>query len=184
MDWPKIFTVKNLWVAVGITVGSELVWRSFLWAKEKYQTRKIKKCISQVLFFPDNSVRTFKDASRRAAEDQNNGDKVAAEDRLHQGSSLFKMLKWLSSAEQTLDICIFLFTCHEFANLALECQSRGVVVRLIVEQSSVGVAGCQVGRLRQAGVRVRTRRTPGLMHHKFALVDNSILVNGSFNWTG
>ena len=55
--------------------------------------------IIKVLFFLDNSVRTFKDFSRRAAEDQNNRDKAAAEVRLHQGSSLFKMAQDAKVAE-------------------------------------------------------------------------------------
>jgi len=181
----KVLTVKNLFFCAGMAVGSEVVWRIFLWAKKKLEQRRAKEgVINEVLFFPDNSVRTFKDLSRLTVEDYYNLSRVTAEDRLHQDSSLLKLLVRLRSAQESLDLCLFLITCHEFANVALECQARGVRVRLIVEQSSVGMSGCQVGKLRQAGVFVRSRRQHFLMHHKFALIDNKLLVNGSFNWTG
>jgi cardiolipin hydrolase len=180
----KVLTAKNLLVSLGLAVGSEAVWRIFLWSKNRYETRRKRAAINEVLFFPDNSVRTFKDLSRLTATDYYNLSKVTAEQRLHPDSSLLKLLLRLRSAEKSLDLCLFLITCHEFANVALECLARGVRVRLIVEQSSVGMSGCQVGKLRQAGVFVRSRKQHFLMHHKFALIDNKILVNGSFNWTG
>ena len=33
------------------------------------------------------------------------------------------------------------------------------------------------------GINVRTDSSSYLMHHKFVLIDGTILINGSFNWT-
>jgi hypothetical protein len=42
-----------------------------------------------------------------------------------------------------------------------------------------GVSGSQVGRFRAAGAFVRTKRQQFIMHHKFAIVDEKILVTGN-----
>ena len=60
---------------------------------------------------------------------------------------------------------------------------RGVKVRLIVDDSNVGVQGSMVGAFRAKGAFVRSKHSSFLMHHKFCIVDNKKLISGSFNWT-
>ncbi|XP_037081078.1 mitochondrial cardiolipin hydrolase-like [Pollicipes pollicipes] len=43
--------------------------------------------------------------------------------------------------------------------------------------------GSQLQQLRRIGVPVFVKPKPFLMHHKFAVVDDEVLVCGSFNWT-
>jgi len=89
----------------------------------------------------------------------------------------------ISGCKKSLDMCLFLITLTDMASLAIKLMQKGVRVRVIVDHSNIGLAGCQVSRLREAGVRVLSREQSGLMHHKFALVDSRVVITGSFNWT-
>ena len=57
------------------------------------------------------------------------------------------------------------------------------LVRLITDDEKSHDLGSDVKRLAAAGIPVRMDREADHMHHKFAVVDGTVLVNGSYNWT-
>ena len=73
-----------------------------------------------------------------------------------------------------------LYPKKEALLLKLEC---GVNIRLIVDSEYMFVTGSKVPILAQAGVKVIHDHTTGLFHHKFAIIDQKILITGSLNWT-
>lgn len=97
--------------------------------------------------------------------------------------SLKRLIMHVNSARQSLDLCLFLITSRPLADAVLNRLSRGVRVRLLIDDSSVDVSGSQVSRFRREGAFVRSKASAYLMHHKFCLVDGKKLINGSLNWT-
>jgi len=98
-------------------------------------------------------------------------------------SGVGRLLGLVTSARHTVDVCLFLLTLPELSAALAGLVRAGRTVRIIVDESNVGVSGSKVGELRRAGARLLTRPQPGLMHHKFIILDSSILLTGSFNWT-
>ena len=45
------------------------------------------------------------------------------------------------------------------------------------------MVSCRIFVFFLSGIEVRCDRTSFYMHHKFAVIDKRILINGSFNWT-
>ena len=60
---------------------------------------------------------------------------------------------------------------------------RGVEVRILTDDDKSADRGSDAGRLAARGIPLRVDRSPGHMHHKFAISDRRILLNGSYNWT-
>ena len=128
--------------------------------------------INKVLFFP--VLKLPVESSRYLKRSEN---------RLK--TSFSELYAAISVCKKSLDMCLFLFTLADMASLAIRLMQEGVRVRVIVDHNNVGLAGCQVPRLCEAGVRVLSRKQSGCgyMHHKFALVDSRVVITGSFNWT-
>ncbi len=89
----------------------------------------------------------------------------------------------LQGARKTIDVCMFTITDDRITRTLVETRRRGIRVRVITDDDKQEDAGSDVDRLRRADVSVRTDQTEDHMHHKFAVVDGTWLVNGSFNWT-
>ncbi len=93
------------------------------------------------------------------------------------------ILDCLHQARQTVDICVFTLADDRITEAVLKTHERGIAVRLISDNDKANDEGSDVDFLQRKGVPVRVDRTVHHMHHKFALFDNRLLLNGSFNWT-
>ena len=89
----------------------------------------------------------------------------------------------LAQAKQTVEICVFTITDDRLTSAVLEAHGRGVRVRIITDNDKAADLGSDADRFLQAGIDLRVDRTEYHMHHKFALFDSEILLNGSYNWT-
>ncbi|XP_059572787.1 mitochondrial cardiolipin hydrolase isoform X1 [Alligator mississippiensis] len=101
----------------------------------------------------------------------------------HGDSALSRLLRRLLAARRSLELCVFAFSSPQLARAVHLLHRRGVRVRVVTDADYMAVNGSQIGRLRLAGIQVRHDQESGYMHHKFAIVDQKMLITGSLNWT-
>jgi cardiolipin hydrolase len=94
-----------------------------------------------------------------------------------------QLLDLLVSARESIDISIFTISDDRLANAILATHKRGVNVRLITDNDKAHDQGSDIFYMLEAGLPVCMDSSEHHMHHKFAVIDKKILVNGSFNWT-
>ena len=94
-----------------------------------------------------------------------------------------RIVHLLDGARQRVDICVFTITDDRLSDAIVAAHRRGVAVRVLTDDEKAEDEGSDIERLHQAGIPLRTDRTMHHMHHKFAIFDNGLLLNGSYNWT-
>lgn len=94
-----------------------------------------------------------------------------------------KLKDLLHSARLQIDICVFTISDNRLSEAIIAAHQRGVSVRVITDNDKAFDKGSDIAELIRAGVALRKDSSPYHMHHKFAVFDNNLLVNGSFNWT-
>ncbi len=94
-----------------------------------------------------------------------------------------KLLELLRHARRTVEICVFTISDDRLSEAILSRHRSGVQVRIISDNDKQFDEGSDIIWLRKEGVPIRVDSSEYLMHHKFAIFDGRILVNGSFNWT-
>jgi len=78
---------------------------------------------------------------------------------------------------------MYIFTDREIALPLVKARERGVKVRLYLDQDQVDYKYSQSRFLVQKGIKTRISTNNCIMHHKFAIIDNHLLLTGSYNWT-
>ncbi|KAM9856966.1 mitochondrial cardiolipin hydrolase [Aulostomus maculatus] len=97
-------------------------------------------------------------------------------------TSFSHFLRCILSASSSLDICIFAFSNMDLSRAVVALHRRRVTIRVITDKDYAAISGSQIGVLRKAGINVRCGIS-SIMHHKFAVVDDRLLLTGSLNWT-
>jgi phosphatidylserine/phosphatidylglycerophosphate/cardiolipin synthase-like enzyme len=93
------------------------------------------------------------------------------------------LIKYLNMAQHTLEICVFTISNDKLAKCVENLFQRGVKVRLITDDECASNKGSDIYEMADKGIPVRTDNSQAHMHNKYAIVDNKILITGSFNWT-
>lgn len=92
----------------------------------------------------------------------------------------------ISIATKNVKAAIAWFTDIEIYRAILDTANRGVKIELILMNDEINKdSKVDFSVLEQAGVLLFwfSEDNPGLMHHKFCVIDNHTVLSGSYNWT-
>lgn len=87
----------------------------------------------------------------------------------------------IDSARLSVDIAIYSLSLNSIRDALLRAHDRGVQVRMVMESDNLDRSDPQ--KLVEAGIPILGDRREGLMHDKFAVIDNSEVWTGSMNFT-
>ena len=93
------------------------------------------------------------------------------------------IIYWIGRANQSVHVLMYVFTLPNVAEALISAHDRGIEVKIVFDKSQGSSYG-QYVILKAAGIGVRNDTNPdGIMHNKVAIIDNRIVITGSFNWT-
>ena len=99
------------------------------------------------------------------------------------GSNEHKVVNMLRTCKKSLDIAIYTFTLDSIVKAVIEVFNRGIPIRIICDNEMEKHSTSKIKKLAASGIICKTDNTRYYMHHKFAVIDNSVVVTGSFNWS-
>jgi phosphatidylserine/phosphatidylglycerophosphate/cardiolipin synthase-like enzyme len=89
----------------------------------------------------------------------------------------------MNAARSSLKICVFTISDDRITRAILDAHRRGIGIKIITDNEKLYDQGSDVRQLAQARISVRVDNTANHMHHKFAIIDNRVVLTGSYNWT-
>jgi phosphatidylserine/phosphatidylglycerophosphate/cardiolipin synthase-like enzyme len=89
----------------------------------------------------------------------------------------------LEAARQSIDVMAFAFTSDPIADQLIAAKDRGLAVRVVMESRNAKGTGSEMEKLKGAGVDIHSDGNCYIMHHKTIIIDDRLVITGSFNFT-
>ena len=99
---------------------------------------------------------------------------------LHHKTNKTRLKDLLESAERSIDVCMFVLSCAVLLDALIDAHRKGIKVRIICDNMKISGSAYKIT---DAGLDVRVDNSPAMMHHKFMIIDQEVLLTGSYNWT-
>lgn len=96
-----------------------------------------------------------------------------------------KIIANLIGAKKNVKIALAWFTNPTLFNLILELRQNEIDIQIILSDDKINYTNNKVDfqNLINKNIEFRISEYPKLMHNKFCIIDDKILINGSYNWT-
>ena len=102
----------------------------------------------------------------------------AAEDEV-----ISKLVPLVRGAEKSIRFMAFSFTHDDLGAALLDRANAGIDIKGIFEKRSSETEYSELPNLYCAGLPMRQDGNPGILHHKVFIIDDEILITGSFNFS-
>lgn len=95
-----------------------------------------------------------------------------------------RILELLQGAQESIYFLAYSFTSDPLAQILRDKHNAGLTVQGVMDDSQIDSnQGTEYDFFLQEGLDVRRDGNPGLMHHKIIVIDRSIVITGSYNFT-
>lgn len=88
------------------------------------------------------------------------------------------LIEKIHQAKTSIRIAMMVWTNNDLANAVIQAHKRGIQVEVVAPD-----LGGNLLNLMSAGIKVKVNPKLSFMHNKLMFIDNTILVNGSANWS-
>lgn len=92
-----------------------------------------------------------------------------------------QIIKEIDAAKLSIDIAMYSFTSNEIALALVNAKKRGVPVRIIMDDGRTKNSNSKHAFFLQNNFNQKL--VEPTMHNKFAIIDEKLLITGSYNWT-
>lgn len=89
----------------------------------------------------------------------------------------------LNNSKQQVDIAIYSITNDNITLAIKEAHKRGVKIRILTDKTQAENKVSKASYLRNAGLNIKVHTKHRIEHNKFVVVDNQVVMTGSYNWT-
>lgn len=93
------------------------------------------------------------------------------------------LIQTIRGAQRSIRFLAFSFTSDSIARAMLDRAKAGVSVAGVFETRGGDTSASEYGRMKRAGLDVRLDGNPFTMHHKVIIIDESIVITGSYNFS-
>ncbi len=89
----------------------------------------------------------------------------------------------IENARTSIYFLAFTFTDDDLAKAIVDRYRHGVEVEGVIEKRNIDNSGSDYEAMREAGINVLPDGNPYVMHHKVMIIDEAIVVTGSYNFS-
>jgi len=94
------------------------------------------------------------------------------------------LVNLLDTAQQSVDFLAYSFTSNPLGQAMLRAHQAGIAIRGVMDADQAGTnVGGELPGFRSAGLDVRLDGNPGQMHEKVIIIDEQVVVVGSYNFS-
>jgi phosphatidylserine/phosphatidylglycerophosphate/cardiolipin synthase-like enzyme len=93
------------------------------------------------------------------------------------------ILDKINIAKKSIELAIYNFTSRVLSQALIMAAKRGVIVRVFLDGDSAEEHYSKANFLMRNGILVKLEKGEGLMHNKFCIIDDELVITGSYNWT-